>query len=589
MKISANQEQIGSFKQVIEIFKFLDKKIYRNLLILSVSVIFTAFVELFFLSSLSEFIKYIFENNLENISSGSFYFFIVIKINSYLNSFVLSNCSLFIFITLITLIFRILTLRIYLFQTAVIGSNLEAKCAENVLNVPYEDSKNMNISDVITEFNHIPRFSSAIVQNGILALSAFVVVLSIISYIYIYSNAYFLYSFLILSIIYGLILIFNTKKLNFLSKKIKSNSLIRTSLISYFVNSYRQIILSNNNKKVKQDFFKVVSSLYYQNSSGQFITLYPKYLIEYLSIITFSMIIIAQILTLGNEESIKTTAVFLLAILRVLPSLQIIYSFISGLRKQKFIIESLYSFIKIKKGDYNNYEESRNNNFDNYLNNIFSIKINNLSFKYKNSKKDVFTNYSYEFKKGFVYALKGASGSGKSTLIDLLLNLLQPYSGEVIINNKFKIYSDKQIIYSLRDKTILIGQNDFINGSNLRDFLGLERKYKLSKSLKEKIEFGFKKLNLDNIFNIQDIDKFIGQNGSKLSGGQRQRLLILRSFLLEKEIFIFDEVTSALDKNTQKLALDLLFNHKFKDKKNIVIFSTHSDLVASYCDEIINI
>ena len=104
----------------------------------------------------------------------------------------------------------------------------------------------------------------------------------------------------------------------------------------------------------------------------------------------------------------------------------------------------------------------------------------------------------------------------------------------------------------------------------------------------KRLKYASKKLELDELFKDQFLDKYIGENASKISGGQRQRLFLIKAFMSRKKIFIFDEVTSSLDQNSEKLVLDLIFDSDFLVKDKIFIFSTHSQVLAENCDEIIN-
>ena len=94
---------------------------------------------------------------------------------------------------------------------------------------------------------------------------------------------------------------------------------------------------------------------------------------------------------------------------------------------------------------------------------------------------------------------------------------------------------------------------------------------------------------MENIFEKNILDTFIGENGSKLSGGQLQRLSLLRAFLSEKQIIFFDEATSALDKENERKVIELIFYNNFLTSNKILIFSTHSKEIANECDQVIDI
>ena len=79
------------------------------------------------------------------------------------------------------------------------------------------------------------------------------------------------------------------------------------------------------------------------------------------------------------------------------------------------------------------------------------------------------------------------------------------------------------------------------------------------------------------------IDTIVGERGSRISGGQLQRVGIARALYNNPEILIFDESTSALDRETE---LEIFKNiYKFKDRKTIIIITHKKDLLKD-CDKI---
>ena len=89
---------------------------------------------------------------------------------------------------------------------------------------------------------------------------------------------------------------------------------------------------------------------------------------------------------------------------------------------------------------------------------INSISLINLNYQYPNSKKQIFENINLEFKKGFIYGIKGDSGSGKTTLINLIIGFLKANSGKILINNKFNIINN---LRKWQDKISYMPQKSF--------------------------------------------------------------------------------------------------------------------------------
>ena len=161
---------------------------------------------------------------------------------------------------------------------------------------------------------------------------------------------------------------------------------------------------------------------------------------------------------------------------------------------------------------------------------------------------------------GFV----GESGSGKSTLVDIILGLLKQTNGSLFIDDvqyhDFRLNSIgyvPQDIY-LTDDTIEQNIALGINKNNID-------KDRISEVLE------ITKLN-NNINNLEKgVLNEVGDKGIKLSGGQLQRIGIARALYLNPDILILDEPSSALDIDTEKHILDLVYS--LNTKQTIIIIS----------------
>ena len=79
------------------------------------------------------------------------------------------------------------------------------------------------------------------------------------------------------------------------------------------------------------------------------------------------------------------------------------------------------------------------------------------------------------------------------------------------------------------------------------------------------------------------MNKTLGERGIQISGGEKQRIGIARSLYFNREIFIFDEATNALDELTEKKILN---NLKDFLKEKIVIIISHKESTLKFCDEV---
>lgn len=168
---------------------------------------------------------------------------------------------------------------------------------------------------------------------------------------------------------------------------------------------------------------------------------------------------------------------------------------------------------------------------------VDEIRLTNISYQF--NQKPVFTNISLTIGHAQAIGIFGKTGSGKSTLINLIAGIYEIQEGKLEYLYKSRPVSGKPSVrYMLQDdyvfndtlaKNIRIGNSDLTvqEIETLIDICQLRELYTKSKTEK------------------------VGINGSRLSGGERKRLLIARTLAsLEYDIYIFDEMSSGLDRNT---------------------------------------
>lgn len=90
-------------------------------------------------------------------------------------------------------------------------------------------------------------------------------------------------------------------------------------------------------------------------------------------------------------------------------------------------------------------------------------------------------------------------------------------------------------------------------------------------------------MELDELLLFDEgIYTIVGEKGLKLSTGQKRRINILRSYLMDKDIYILDEPTSNLDKHTEEIVVNFILKH-FKDKT--LIIATHNEKINEICNK----
>ena len=196
------------------------------------------------------------------------------------------------------------------------------------------------------------------------------------------------------------------------------------------------------------------------------------------------------------------------------------------------------------------------------LDNWNDITFDNVSAKYEN--KQVVKNINLNFKPNKTYAFIGEIGSGKSTIGKLLLRLVETSNGKITING-IPIYD--YTLESLRKNIGYVSQTPFLFSDTIANNVSFGNE----NLTKEEIINYLELVKADYVFNLPyNIDTIIGENGVSLSGGEKQRLSLARAIAKKPSILILDDITSALDFETELDVTNNINNMKYECTKIII-------------------
>ncbi|BAK14712.1 ABC-type antimicrobial peptide transport system, ATPase component [Solibacillus silvestris StLB046] len=208
------------------------------------------------------------------------------------------------------------------------------------------------------------------------------------------------------------------------------------------------------------------------------------------------------------------------------------------------------------------------------------IKNVTKSFKEGDSTVDALKNVSLTVNPGEFIAIIGPSGSGKSTLLSIAGALLQPSTGEVLVNgtNIGKMKEKDLSAFRLTDVGFILQTSNLIPYLTVLDQLLLVRKMK-GKVSTEDTKFAktlLTELGLGDKFN-----KF----PNELSGGERQRVAIARAFVNNSNIILADEPTASLD---SKRAFEVVkqIRKEVKERNKAAVMVTHDERMLEFCDKV---
>ena len=308
-------------------------------------------------------------------------------------------------------------------------------------------------------------------------------------------------------------------------------------------------------------------------------TIIPKSIIEIFIILVFFYFILNKDLQ-NISGYLPYIAVYLGAAYRMSPSF---IRIINCLRSFDFSTKPLDIFDKEFK-DENHKDKNFSNVNRKYEKMKFenNININNITFSYENRTNNIFENFNLEIRKNEIIGIQGVSGKGKSTFANIICGLIKPDNGKILVDGK-NIFEN---INSWQTNINIVQQDPILIDDTIENNITLS--FFDEKIDRELLENCLIKSDIKDFISSLDkgLKSEVGEKGIQLSGGQKQRISFARALYSNPDLLILDEVTSALDKNTEKKILDTLL--ELKGNKTIIIIS-HKDEPLKICDRIINL
>ncbi|MFX0209272.1 MAG: ABC transporter ATP-binding protein [Candidatus Hodarchaeota archaeon] len=211
--------------------------------------------------------------------------------------------------------------------------------------------------------------------------------------------------------------------------------------------------------------------------------------------------------------------------------------------------------------------------FDDVLN---TVDVSNLSYHYTNTTKGI-ENVSFCLERGTLTVITGRVGSGKSTVLKCFLGLL-PSSGKIKWNQK-EVIDPREFFRPPHSSYTPQVPNLF--SATVQENLVLGYPIK-----QEEIQEAIELTVFDQELSVleSDMNTLIGPKGVKLSGGQQQRLAAARMILRNAELLVFDDLSSALDVETERKLWERMFNYH-KQKTYLVV--SHKPMLLQKADQII--
>ena len=210
------------------------------------------------------------------------------------------------------------------------------------------------------------------------------------------------------------------------------------------------------------------------------------------------------------------------------------------------------------------------------LSKTFTLSRKQQKIEHTAAKRKVAVdNLTFSAYRGEIFGLLGPNGAGKTTTLRMLSTLIQPDSGDALLDGCSVVNQPEAVRGKIGFLTSELKLEDFFTPNYLFDFFS--RLHGVPDEVKE--------ARKKEMFGRFGIDRFAEVKVANLSTGMKQKLSLVISLVHQPEVIIFDEPTNGLDVLTARTVTDYL--QELRAEGKTIILSTHIfSLVERLCDRV---
>lgn len=463
-----------------------------------------------------------------------------------------------------------------------VGEKLAVHQFEDFLKKPYQFHTAYKKGDLLRSVIEIPfNFVTGVLLPFVVIINELIVAVLIALSIIFYNPLLFFSVLLFIVPLFSLYTYFQRKKLRHVSLQRDSSHSEMFVKGKQGLEGFREITVFNKVNYFKPKFEESVRNYSLSNSQLYLYNTYSPRVVEGIAVLSIFIILLSGV---GLKYDLSKVASFLgafsLAAYRLIPSVNKMILSYNIMRASDFVFNH---FSENPINDEKIEAELRDNENMSCTPFDFNEKIEfeNVSFKYSEGSEKIVNQVNLIIRKGETVGIIGESGSGKTTLLNIFLMLLKQDAGNIKID-KITLTNDLKHRWF---KTIsYVPQNVVIISGTIQENIafGVPEDEVDRKKLEEAIENSQLKDMIDNF--PAGLYTKIDDRGLSISGGQRQRIGIARALYHNGQILVFDEATSSLDRETERILTESI--KVLSDQKYTIVIVAHRLETLKYCDKI---
>jgi ATP-binding cassette subfamily B protein len=209
------------------------------------------------------------------------------------------------------------------------------------------------------------------------------------------------------------------------------------------------------------------------------------------------------------------------------------------------------------------------------------LTVEDVTYGFENQLPKVFSNLSFKLARGEWLGVTGSVGCGKTVLLELLSRQRDPESGQIFLNGRpLRSMAPEEIAGTV----LYVPQETFLFSTSVKKNLCLG----LVESLEDE---HLLKLLEDLSFDLQvladrgGLETRLGERGMNLSGGQKQRLSLGRALLRDRKVYLFDDLFSHVDVETESKLIEVL-RRRIDQEASVILVSQRLETLKG-CDRVL--